>query len=292
MHLSKQQKIFRIFNCVILSILCLSCILPFLNLLAISFSSSPQVAAGNVSFWPEDFTLKSYKFVLSKSEFYRAFFISVMKVLVGVPVNMLITLLVAYPLSKTKTEFRSRNFYMWFFVITMVFSGGLVPWYIIISKLHLIDSFWALILPVAVPVYNIVMLTNAFKDVPKGLEEAALMDGASPMTILFRIYTPLCKAMLATLVLFSIVSHWNSWFEGLILMNRPDNYPLQSYLQTVVVNRDVTLMSNSDMQYFNVVSDRTSKAAQMFVATLPVIIVYPFLQKYFTTGATVGAVKE
>ena len=126
----------------------------------------------------------------------------------------------------------------------------------------------------------------------KGLEEAALMDGASPMTILFRIYAPLCKAMLATLVLFSIVSHWNSWFEGLILMNRPDNYPLQSYLQTVVVNRDVTLMSNSDLQYFNVVSDRTSKAAQMFVATLPVIIVYPFLQKYFTTGATVGAVKE
>lgn len=287
-----SRSVFRILNVIILAACALICLIPFVNLLAISFSSSTAVTMGQVKFWPVDFTLNAYKFVLEKPEFFRAFGISVAKVLVGVPLNMILTLMISYPLSRTKDEFKARNIYMWFFVATMVFSGGLVPWYIIISKLNLIDSFWALILPVAVPVYNVVILTNFFKGIPKGIEEAARIDGATHWQVLWRIFVPLSKAALASIMLFSIVNHWNSWFEGLILMNRPENYPLQSYLQTVVVNRDVTLMTSQNAAYLSTVSERTSRAAQVFVATLPVLMVYPFLQKYFTAGVTLGGVKE
>ncbi|MDL2323976.1 carbohydrate ABC transporter permease [Ruminococcaceae bacterium OttesenSCG-928-A16] len=291
-NLTRPRKVFQVINVIILAILALLCLLPLLNLLAISLSSSSAVTTGQVSFWPVDFTLDSYKFVLEKPEFYRAFGISVAKVFVGVPLNMLMSIMIAYPLSRTKAEFRARNAYMWFFLITMVFSGGLVPWYIVISKLGLIDSFWALILPVAVPVYNVVILTNFFKGIPKEIEEAALIDGATYWQVVWRIFVPLSKAALASIMLFAIVNHWNSWFEGLILMNRPENYPLQSYLQTVVVNRDVRLMTSQNAAFITTVSERTSRAAQVFTATLPVLVVYPFLQKYFTTGVVLGGVKE
>ena len=287
-----SHKGFQGFNIVVLCFLALLCFLPFLNLLAISFSSSSAVTTGKVTFLPVDVTLNSYKFVLEKPEFYRAFTISLAKVAAGVPLNMLLSILIAYPLSKTKEEFHARNRYMWFFLITIVFSGGLVPWYIIISKLGLIDSFWALIFPVAVPIFNVIVLTNFFKGIPKSIEEAAHIDGASHWQIVWRIYVPLSKAALASIMLFAIVNHWNSWFEGLILMNKPDNYPLQSYLQTVVVNRDVQLMTTQNAEYITTVSERTARAAQVFVATLPVLMVYPFLQRYFTTGVVMGSVKE
>lgn len=287
-----SRKIFNVVNVTFLILCALSCLLPMINILAISMSSSPAVAAGKVTLWPVDFTLESYKFVVEKPEFMAAFIVSVKKVLIGVPVNMLLTILLSYPLSKTKAEFKGRNIYMWFFVVTMVFSGGLVPWYMIISQMHLINNFWALIIPSAVPVYNVILLTNFFKSIPKGIEEAAHIDGASHWTIMWRIFVPLSKAAIATLVLFSIVTHWNSWFEGLILMNSPQKYPLQSYLQTIIVNRDVKLMTMQDARVLASVSERTSRAAQVFVATIPVLAAYPFLQKYFTTGIVVGAIKE
>ena len=180
---------------------------------------------------------------------------------------------------------------MWFFFITMLFSGGLIPYYMTINKLGLIDTFWALILPTAVPVYNVIILLNFFRQLPIEIEEAARVDGASYMRVLFQIVVPLSLPSLATLTLFCIVNHWNSWFEGLLLMNSPTHYPLQSYLQTVIVNRDMSLMSISDILTASVVSDRTSKAAQTFVAALPVLVVYPFLQKYFAAGITLGGVK-
>lgn len=287
-----QRKIFNIWNTVFLILCAATCIFPFVNVLAISFSSSSSVAAGKVFLWPVEFTLESYRFVVEKPEFFKAFAISVLKVLVGVPVNMGLTILISYPLSKTKDEFHGRNFYMWFILITMVFSGGLIPWYMIISKMGLINSFWALIIPGAVPVYNVVLLTNFFKTIPKSIEEAALIDGASHSTILWKIFVPLSKASIATLILFCIVTHWNSWFEGIILMNDTAKYPLQSYLQTVIVNRDVKLMTAQSLQVLSTVSERTSRAAQVFVATVPVLIVYPFLQKYFASGVTAGGVKE
>jgi len=285
------RKVFTILNYAILIALGLLCFLPILNILAISLSSSAAAGSGEVRFLPVDFTLESYNFVTAKPEFMQAFWVSVKRVIVGVAVNMLLTILVAYPLSKDDRVFHARKFYVWFFFITMLFSGGLVPYYMTIQKLGLIDSFWALILPGAVPVYNIIIMLNFMRQLPPEIEEAARVDGASHLRVLFQIIVPLSLPSIATLTLFCIVNHWNSWFEGLLLMNSPSHYPLQSYLQTVIVNRDMSLMSTTDILTLSTVSDRTSKAAQTFVAALPVLVIYPFLQKYFAAGMTVGSVK-
>lgn len=288
---SWQRKTFTIFNYLLLAALAFICLLPIINILAISLSSSSAVSSGEVRFWPVDFTFESYNFVTEKPEFMQSFWISVKRVLVGVPINMLLTILTAYPLSRTSDQFRGRKAYIWFFFITMLFSSGIVPYYMTILKVGLIDNFWALILPTALPVYNVIILMNFFKQLPHEIEEAAIMDGASHLQVLFKIMVPLSLPSIATLTLFCIVNHWNSWFDGILLMNNPSNYPLQSYLQTVVVNRDMSLMSTSDILTLSMVSDRTSKAAQTFVAALPVLIVYPFLQKYFTKGIVLGGVK-
>jgi putative aldouronate transport system permease protein len=161
----------------------------------------------------------------------------------------------------------------------------------VIQQTGLIDSFWALILPGAVPVFNIILLANSFKSVPKELEEAATMDGAGHWTILFRILLPLSLPVLATVTLFVAVSHWNAWLDGLILMNSPDNYPLQSYLQTVVVNVDPRMLTERDLDLLKIISNRTTRAAQIFIAMIPILVVYPFLQRYFTSGIKLGSVK-
>ncbi|WP_256757347.1 carbohydrate ABC transporter permease [Cohnella sp. WQ 127256] len=288
---STGRKTFVLFNYFILTVIAAACLLPLINVLAISFSSSSAVNSGLVKLWPVSFTLKSYEFVLNKPEFVSAFIVSLKRVIVGVPLNMLLTILIAYPLSKEKSEFRWRNQYAWLFVITMLFSGGLIPWYMAIKMTGIIDSFWALILPGAVPVFNVILMLNFFKSLPKEIEEAALMDGAGVWQSLWKIVVPLSAPSVATLTLFCIVTQWNSWFEGLILLNNPDGYPLQSYLQTVLVNRDMSLMTSADALTLRSVSDRTSKAAQAFVAMLPVLLVYPFLQRYFTQGIVLGSVK-
>jgi putative aldouronate transport system permease protein len=225
-------------NLVVLAVLAVICLFPILHTLALSLSSAPAAASGRVTIWPVDFTTQAYQFVLQNTAFSRSFLISLLRVVVGTPVNMILTILVAYPLSRSIGEFRTRNFFVWFFLITVLFSGGLIPWYMVIRQTGLIDSFWALIIPGALPVFNVILMANSFSSIPKELEEAAAMDGAGHWTVLFRILLPLSLPVLATLTLFVTVAHWNSWFDGLILMNSPDKYPLQSYLQTVVVNPD------------------------------------------------------
>ncbi|WP_219836219.1 carbohydrate ABC transporter permease [Paenibacillus sp. R14(2021)] len=285
------RRTFVALNYFILAAVAAACLLPIVNVLALSLSTSAAVGSGQVKLWPVDFNLNSYAFVLGKPEFGRAFMISVLRVAVGVPLNMLLTVLIAYPLSKERRDFRFRGLYAWYFVVTMLFSGGLIPWYMTIKMTGIIDTFWALILPGAVPVMNVILLLNFFKSLPDEIEEAGLMDGAGRWQALWRIAVPLSAPAIATLTLFCIVNHWNSWFEGLILMNRPENYPLQSYLQTVIVNRDLSLMSAVDITKWSMISDRTSRAAQVIVALLPVLLVYPFLQRYFADGIVMGSVK-
>lgn len=285
------RKIFQIFNTVMLIFLALICLLPLLNILAISFSSSAAAGSGLVRFLPVDFSLKSYEFVLQKAEFWQSFWVAVKRVAVAVPLSLLLTILMAYPLSRMDSKFRGRKIYTGILLFTMLFSGGLIPWYMAIADLNLIDSFWALVLPNAVSAYNTVILMNFFRQLPVELEEAASIDGASHWRILFQIVVPLSKPAIATIALFCIVTNWNSWFDGLLLMNSPSKYPLQSYLQTVIVNQDMSLMSASDILALGEVSNRTQKAAQAFVAALPILCVYPFLQKYFTEGLVVGSVK-
>jgi len=155
----------------------------------------------------------------------------------------------------------------------------------------LIDRFWALIIPGALPVFNVILLVNTFRNIPRELEEAAAMDGAGHWTILFKILIPMSIPILATLTLFVAVAHWNSWFDGLILMNSPDKYPLQSYLQTVIINPDPRFMSERDLALLQVISNRTTRAAQIFIAMIPIMVIYPFLQRYFVTGIKLGSVK-
>ncbi|GBG12384.1 hypothetical protein PAT3040_07259 [Paenibacillus agaridevorans] len=285
-------KLFTVANYILLIALGLLCILPLIHVGAVSFSSSTAAGAGNVNLWPVDFTWKSYQFVLQKKEFLRSMEVSLQRVLLGTAVNMSLTVMLGYALSKESRSFFGRTWYAWFFVLTIFINGGFIPWYLVIKEAGLLNSLGALVLPGAVPVFNVVLLLNFFRTLPKELEESAFVDGAGHWTILWKIFIPLSLPALATIGLFTIVGHWNAWFDGLILMNSPDKYPLQSYLQTVVINRDLSLVNSTDISMLAEVSDRTLKAAQTLLGALPILLVYPFLQKYFVKGMVMGSVKE
>lgn len=292
MHkITTSRKIFLVINYIVLSVTAIACILPLINVLAISFSSSSAAAAGYVKLWPVDFTLDSYKFALTKHEFVDGFMVSLQRVALGYVISITVSILIAYPLSKEKQVMRSRNIYAWFFIVTMLFHGGLIPTYMTIKETGLLDSIWALVLPSAVSVFNVILLMNFFRGLPKEIEEAANIDGAGHWRTLWSIYLPLSKPSVATITLFIVVFHWNSWFDGLIYMNSTSNYPLQSYLQTIIISVDPSTASTNDLLDMSAVSDRTFKAAQVFLAAFPILIVYPFLQKYFMKGLVMGSVK-
>lgn len=291
-YMTPGRRLFVIVNYTFLISISLLCLLPLIHVLALSFSSSAAATAGYVKFWPVEFTTNSYQFVLKKPEFLASVWVSVQRVVLGTLVNMVLTVLLAYPLSKEVKAFRMRTLYVWIFFLTILFSGGLIPWYMVIKETGLLNTIWALIIPGAVPVFNVILLLNFFRGLPKELEEASFIDGAGHWTTMWRIFVPLSLPALATITLFAMVGHWNSWFDGLILMNSPDNYPLQSYLQTVVIRRDLSLVSQSSLADLANVSDRTSKAAQIFMGALPILLVYPFLQRFFMKGIVLGSVKE
>ncbi|WP_256758424.1 carbohydrate ABC transporter permease [Cohnella sp. WQ 127256] len=284
--------VFPIFNYTFLIAFALLCLLPLIHVLAISFSSGTAAATGQVTLRPINFTFKAYEFVANKPEFIRSMIISFERVLIGVPLDMLLIILIAYPLSKDGRMLSFRRGYVIFFMITILFGGGLIPWYMVIKMTGLIDSIFALILPGAVSVFSVIILLNFFRNLPKEIEEAAFIDGASHWYTLWKIYVPLSMPAIATLILFSCVGHWNSWFDGIILMNRTEHYPLQSYLQTVVVQQGlIKMLTIQDTQLLLEVSDRTNKAAQIFIGALPILLVYPFLQRYFMSGIVMGSVK-
>ncbi|MDF2989241.1 MAG: carbohydrate transporter permease [Eubacterium sp.] len=211
-------------------------------------------------------------------------------------VNTILVVLTAFPLSKTVSEFRLRNYFSWFFVITILFNGGLIPTYLVVKYTGLLNSILALILPGAVNVFNMLVVMNYMRSLPKELEEAAYIDGAGHIQVLLKVILPVCKPTIATVTLFSFVNHWNSWFDGMIYMNTVDKYPLQSYLQTVIINaesffRNASNTSSEIANYVKLVNSRTTSAAQLFLAMIPILCVYPFLQRYFTTGLVMGSVK-
>jgi putative aldouronate transport system permease protein len=288
------SRIFDVLNYMVLAMVAVVCIFPIVNVLAISLSSSTAAAAGEVKLWPVEFTLSSYRYALTKQQFLVSFFTSIQRVGLGLLVNMGLTILAAYPLSKYKNELFGRDFYAWFFFVTMIFSGGLIPWYMTIKQVGIIDTLFALVIPGAVPVFNVIILLNFFRQLPKDISEAAVVDGAGHWRILWKIFVPLSLPSLATLVLFTCVGHWNSWFDGLILMTSPDKYPLQTYLQSIIVSRDSKLFATltpEELKQLQTVSDRTLKSAQIFIAASPVLAIYPFLQKYFMKGLVLGSVK-
>ncbi|MEK0317230.1 carbohydrate ABC transporter permease [Cohnella sp. 56] len=281
-------------NTIVLTAVTLLCIVPFIHLLSISLSSNTAAMAGEVKLWPVGFSLDSYQFLSEKVEFFRSLRVSVERVLLGTAVNMFLVFITAYPLSKANDQFKHRTIYVWFFAVTMFFSGGLIPTYIIVKSTGLIDSIWSLILPGALSVWNVILMLNFFRSIPRELEEAAKIDGAGHWKILWRIYLPVSLPSIATIGLFTIVGHWNAWFDGILYLNSPDKYPLQTYLSTLIMsmNSMMTSVSSEQLEMLENLSEKTLRNAQIFMGALPIMVVYPFLQKYFVKGMTVGSVKE
>jgi len=288
----KSFSVFPALNGFVLSVAALTCLLPVVNLLAVSLSGNAAATSGAVGLLPVDFTLDSYAMVIGNKDFWQAFLISVQRVFLAIIITTVMTTMVAYPLSQVSRKFKSRTFYAWFLFTPMLIQGGLIPWYFTLSSLGLVNSIWAFVIPGAVPVFNCFLLSNYIRQLPPALTEAAQIDGAGHTRVLVQIILPLCKPVLATLTLFTFVGNWNEWFQGLILMDTPSKYPLQTYLQ--VLNRDASSLlgglTANIQQYINA-SSRSIKAAQIFVAIIPVAAVYPFLQKYFVKGIVIGSVK-
>lgn len=289
---SSTYKVFTVFNYLLLSFLSILCILPLIHILAISLSDKAAADAHLVMLWPVDFTLDAYQKTIDNANFNRSFIISIIRTGLGTFVSMTLITLAAYALSKDKHEFKGRNVYVWLFVFTMLFHGGLIPSYIVVQKTGLINTIWALVIPGAVNIFFMILLLNFFRtSVPKALEEAAYIDGAGHIRTMFSVYIPLAVPAIATVSLFSVVSNWNEWFHGLIYMTKPSNYPLSTLLQTIVVQDDFSqmMLDHNDLE---ALSNRTVKASQIFIATIPILAIYPFLQRYFVKGIVVGSVKQ
>lgn len=287
-----SDKVIVIIAYVVVISMAILCLIPVIHTIAVSFSDKSAASAGMVSFWPVRFTLSSYQEILKDEKFFKAFLVSIYRVLLGGGINLLLIVITAYPLSKSKKLFPQKNAYMWFLVFTMLFSGGLIPTYLLVSQLNLLDTIWALILPGAVPVFNVILLMNFFKGIPDELDESARIDGANPFTIFTKIYLPLAVPGIATVALFTIIAHWNSFFDGIIYINTASKIPLQTYIQqlTTEVRNDV-LLSPEERARLNEISSLTFNAAKVFVTMVPILIIYPFLQRYFVTGLVMGSVK-
>lgn len=292
-YMTRGMRIFRVFNYFFITLISLTCLLPLINTLAVSFSSPVAVSTGKVYFWPVEFTTMSYEFALSSGKFLRAFQVTIIRCVLGVSLNLFMMVTTAYPLSKATDRFQARNLYMVFYVFTILFGGGLIPYYILVNRLGLMNNILALVLPLSVPVYNMIILMNFMRSLPAELEEAAMVDGAGVFRTLFSVMLPVLKPALATVGLFSFVYHWNDWLTGALFMHDPRNYPLQTYLQTLLTNF-AELLRQSGSDYYSLLArmnEQTGRAAQLFLGLVPMLLIYPFVQKYFTTGLVMGSVK-
>lgn len=266
---------------------------PLINTVAMSFSSSGAASSGKVGFIPVEFTLGAYKKIMNDQAFWRAFGVSLQRVFLGGIINLSLVVLMAFPLSRTTKQFRYRNIYMWILMFTMLFNGGIIPTYMVVTKMGLINTIWSLILPGAVSVYNVILMMNFFRNIPGSLEEAALMDGASPWTVLFKIFLPISLPSLATITLFVIVGHWNNFFDGLIYINDQTKIPLQTYLQQLSLSTEAMKEATAEeMKSLKDLSSLTLNSAKILVSMIPILIIYPLLQRFLISGLVLGSVKE
>ena len=293
MKRTRGERIYSVFNTVLLTFIALVCIFPLVNVVALSFSDARLVAGRPITLWPVGLTLESYKHIVQKLEFFVAFWVSVKRVVIGLPINMTIIILIAYPLSKNNKVFPGRTILTWVFMISMLFSGGLIPTFMTVRMTGIMNTIWALILPGTVPAYLIVLMLNFFRSIPVEMEEAAMIDGASHWRVLAQIYLPVSKPGIAAVSLLGGIGHWNAWFDGLIYMNVVKNYPLQTYLQTTMINQEMLagIRDPEALRALLSMNTRTLESAQILIAMVPVMIVYPFIQRFFVTGIVIGSVK-
>ena len=269
-----------------------SCFLPLWYTLCLSLSDKAAAAAGRVGLWPVGFNFTSYGQIMGDGKFFTAFWNSIERVILGTGISVILTVMAAFPLSKSAAEFPLGRPLMWILVFTMLFNGGLVPWYMTIRTYGLINNIWALVLGSSLGGFNVILVVNFIRNLPKELEEAAVVDGAGPWYTLFRIILPVSIPVVATITLLTGVYHWNEFFQGLILMSKESNYPLQTYIQQLLVVIGGGNMTEDQYKKLNEMSNQTLNAAKIFIAMIPVLLVYPFLQRYFINGITLGSVKE
>jgi putative aldouronate transport system permease protein len=288
---SFSSTTFDVINRILLALMGLICVLPLLHIIAVSFSDRPSTAAQLVIFWPIHFNIANYQYVFQYDQFRTSFMISIMRTLGATPLTLLVTILTAYPLS-IKDEFPGKQIFKWVLIFSMIFSGGLIPWFLVLRQLKLINSLWGLILPGIVVPWNIIIALNFFRGLPVELAEAAEIDGASHLDILFRIYLPLSQPVIATLGLFTAVASWNAWFDGLIVMNDVTKYPLQTYLQTLLnLQNQAGMLQIQDPHLYALVSQPAVIAVEIILTTLPILFLFPFLQRYFVKGLVLGSIK-
>lgn len=267
-------------------------LLPFVHVLSVSFSNHAAISAKAVTLWPIGPHLANYAYIVQHAQVERSFLISVARVAIGVGLNLLVIVVTAYPLSRDGLRMPGRTIFKVLLLFGMLFNGGLIPTFLSIQKLGLYDNLAVLVLPGALNIFFAIVVVNFFRRIPAEIHEAATVDGASHFDILFRIFLPLSLPSLATIALFSAVGHWNSWFDGILYLRRVEIWPLQSYVYSLVV-RQLIEFGASGHGYTDI-SQRTPEglsAAMIMVTALPIMLVYPFLQRYFLTGLTLGSVK-
>ena len=287
---TRGEKVFNAANILFMILICVTMLYPFLYLLARSLSS-PEASSLSYSIIPQGFTLENYGKVLENSDIATGFKNALIRTVLGTAVNLVMTIFAAYPLSKR--YFPHRTFWMGLVVFTMFFGGGMIPTYLLIKRLGMLNTIWALILPGAISTYNMIIMRNFFMALPESLEEAAQIDGANEMVVLFKVVLPMSMPILATIALWSRVGHWNAWFDALIYNTEPSIQVLQVVMRRIVLEGTAQMLNpnSSDNNFHQFVNPENIKAATIMVTTIPIIMVYPFLQKYFVKGILVGSLK-
>lgn len=287
MRQTKGEKIFEVFNVIIMCLLALVTLYPMINVLAVSLSRNDYVVRGEVTFYPIGFTLKAYNYLFKFSTILDGYRNTLFLVIVGTALNLLFTAMTAYALSKR--DLIGRNLFLFLIVFTMMFGGGMIPSYLLVKDLHLINSLWSLILPGTISAYNLIIMKNFFQSIPRELIESSRIDGLSEMGILFRIVIPLSLPALTTIGLFYAVGHWNSFFNAIIYINNKKKWPLQLILRDILFFADTQQALTDDVS--TNIPLEPLKMATVIGTTLPVLAFYPFIQKYFVKGVMIGSVK-
>ncbi|WP_232820362.1 carbohydrate ABC transporter permease [Brachybacterium sp. YJGR34] len=284
---STGQKVFAVFNGIILTGFALMCLIPFIHIIGSSFATPGELATRNFVLIPREWTTAAYQYILSTPTIFRAMGISVFVTVVGTFVSLVLTSMMAYALSKPQLP--GRRYINFLVIFTMLFSGGMIPTFIVVTKLGLVDSLWSLILPVAVNAFNLVIMRNFFQGIPASLEEASRIDGCSEVGVFARVVLPLSLASIATIGLFYAVTYWNTYMHAVLYINDSSKWPIQVLLRQVVI---VSSGMNADTSVVDVVPPAQSvKMAVIAVATLPMLAIYPFVQRFFVKGAMIGSVK-
>ncbi|MGG4204869.1 carbohydrate ABC transporter permease [Paenibacillus jamilae] len=283
------NRTFDIVTTLLVAVAVLLCLAPFIHILSISFSSNRAITSGEVTLFPVEFNLKAYGKVFSDMSMIRSLGFTVMLTLITTVLSMLMTIIAAYPL--TKKHLRGRKTIMFIIVVTMFFSGGIIPEYILVRDLHLLNNMWSLILPGLISPFYLIILISFFNGIPESLEEAAEIDGSSQFGTLLRIVLPLSLPVLATLSLFYGVGRWNGFQDTLMYIQNPDLFPLQLKLYQMIQNNMVSELTRLEGASGARITPEGLKAASVIFATVPILLVYPWLQRYFVSGVMVGAVK-